>query len=218
MDEDTARALAEFRAERDGEKLSYFVEAIIAPEISEEVRQIILDGASWADRTRFLETGPLTGSPRDRMSPDLRRVVGGLLVQERDLLGFDPEEAEVVTDTEPTEAQMQDLAFGWTCCKHVKSNAIVLADDRALVGVGAGQMSRVDATLAAIRKAGDRAEGAVLASDAFFPFPDAVEKAAEAGVTAMIQPGGSKGDESVIKAANEHGIAMVFTGARHFRH
>ena len=124
----------------------------------------------------------------------------------------------VVTDRKPTEAEMNALRFAWTVVKHVKSNAILLAQGDVVVGVGAGQMSRVDSSVIAVRKAGERTRGAVLASDAFFPFRDAIDVAAEAGVTAAIQPGGSKGDENVIEAANEHGMAMVFTGMRHFRH
>jgi phosphoribosylaminoimidazolecarboxamide formyltransferase/IMP cyclohydrolase len=113
---------------------------------------------------------------------------------------------------------MVDLRFAWAICRHVKSNAIVLAKEQALVGVGAGQMSRVDAVEIAIRKAGPRAVGAVLASDAFFPFEDSIHRAAEAGVAAVIQPGGSRRDDEVIAACNEHGMPMIFTGRRHFRH
>ena len=131
---------------------------------------------------------------------------------------LDRDKLKVVTRTAPTEEQLADLEFAWLCCKHVKSNAIVLAKDRMLVGVGAGQMSRVDATIIAVRKAGERARDSVLASDAFFPFPDSVERAAQAGVKAIIQPGGSKGDQAVIEEADRLGIAMVLTGTRHFRH
>ena len=113
---------------------------------------------------------------------------------------------------------MADLRFAWEMVRHVKSNAIVLCKDRMLLGTGAGQMSRVDSTEIAIKKAGDRAEGSVLGSDAFFPFPDSIEKAAAAGVTAVIQPGGSKNDEASIAACNQHGMAMIFTGRRHFKH
>ena len=129
-----------------------------------------------------------------------------------------PDELRVVTDREPTGDEMESLLFGWRVVKHVRSNAIVLTRGTETVGIGAGQMSRVDASVLAVWKAGDRAKGSVLASDAFFPMRDAVEAAAEAGVTAIIQPGGSKGDEEVVAAANESGIAMVFTGLRHFRH
>ncbi len=123
-----------------------------------------------------------------------------------------------MSSREPTAAEWRDLLFAWTIAWRVKSNAIVLVRDGATVGVGAGQMSRVDAAWIATRKAGDRAAGAVLASDAFFPFPDALEVAADAGATAVIHPGGSVGDDEVLQAAEEHGMAVVVTGRRHFRH
>jgi len=127
-------------------------------------------------------------------------------------------ELKVVTKKKPTKAQIYSLLFGWKVAKHVKSNAIVLANERATVGIGAGQMSRVDSCRLAVMKAGASARGTVLASDAFFPFRDGVDVAAAAGVTAIIQPGGSLRDQEVIRAADEAGIAMVFTGTRHFRH
>ena len=127
-------------------------------------------------------------------------------------------ELKVVTEVAPTPEQIKSLLFAWKMVKHVKSNAILLAQGERTVGIGAGQMSRVDSSIIAARKAGDKAKGSVLASDAFFPMRDGVDAAAEAGVVAIIQPGGSKGDEEVIKAANEHKMAMVFTGVRHFRH
>src|SRR4030095_311867 len=136
----------------------------------------------------------------------------------RDASGDDFGDAKVVTKRPPTAAEMADLKFAWTVCKHVKSNAIVLAKGGMVVGVGAGQMSRVDAVQQAAKKAGDRANGAALASDAFFPFPDNVHEAAKAGVTAIVQPGGSKKDADSIAACDQHGVAMVFTGVRHFRH
>jgi phosphoribosylaminoimidazolecarboxamide formyltransferase/IMP cyclohydrolase len=125
---------------------------------------------------------------------------------------------QVVTDAKPTAAQMTDLRFAWEMVRHVKSNAIVLCKDRMLLGTGAGQMSRVDSTEIAIKKAGQRAEGSVLGSDAFFPFPDSIDRAAAAGVAAIIQPGGSKNDEATIAACNRYGIPMIFTGRRHFKH
>jgi phosphoribosylaminoimidazolecarboxamide formyltransferase/IMP cyclohydrolase len=146
----------------------------------------------------------------------LRSVQAGVLVQERD--AFNEEEWRVVTAREPTAEEREGLEFAWRVVKHVRSNAIVLARGQATVGVGAGQMSRVDAVRLAVAKASDRAAGSVLASDAFFPFPDGVEEAARAGVTAVVQPGGSVRDDQVIAAANAAGLAMVFTGRRHFRH
>ena len=214
----TAELIAEYRAEIGGEKTSFFVEVVIAPEIQEDAMKLLQEKAGWGERTRFLETGDFVGVQLDESAKDMRRIVGGMLVQDRDLQGFNPSAVECVTDVEPTEEQMEDLEFAWMCCKHVKSNAITLVKDNMLVGAGAGQMSRVDATIISIRKAGDRVDGSVLASDAFFPFPDAVEKAADAGVKAIIQPGGSKGDEKVIETCNQRGIPMVFTGQRHFRH
>jgi len=218
LDVETAQHIANFRAEINGERAAYFVEAVIAPAIQEDAMELIHEETGWGERTRFLETGELDPGQTETTSQDLRRVVGGLLVQQRDMAGFDREGLEVATDAEPNSDQMRDLGFAWVCCKHVKSNAITLAKDGMLVGAGAGQMSRVDATIISIRKAGDRAKGSVLASDAFFPFPDAVEKAAEAGVEAIIQPGGAKNDEAVAEAAEECGIPMVMTGTRHFRH
>jgi phosphoribosylaminoimidazolecarboxamide formyltransferase/IMP cyclohydrolase len=147
-----------------------------------------------------------------------RCLEGGVLMQEADVL-TDPEELwQVVTQKNPSAAQMADLRFAWEIVRHVKSNAIVLAKDCMLLGAGAGQMSRVDSTNIAIQKAGDRSTGSVLASDAFFPFPDSIEAAAAAGVSAVIQPGGSKKDDEVIAACNNKGIPMIFTGRRHFKH
>jgi phosphoribosylaminoimidazolecarboxamide formyltransferase/IMP cyclohydrolase len=149
---------------------------------------------------------------------DVRAIQGGALVQDRDLVIETAAEWKVVSSREPTPQERRDLAFAWTVAWRVKSNAIVLAKDGATVGIGAGQMSRVDAAWIATRKAGDRARGAVLASDAFFPFPDALEVAADAGVTAAAHPGGSKGDDAVLAAAEALGMAVVLTGRRHFRH
>jgi phosphoribosylaminoimidazolecarboxamide formyltransferase / IMP cyclohydrolase len=150
--------------------------------------------------------------------PDVRPIPGGALIQDRDLVSERPEDWKVVSSRQPTEQERRDLAFAWTVAWRVKSNAIVLAKDGATVGVGAGQMSRVDAAWIAVRKAGGRAQGAAMASDAFFPFPDAVEVAAEAGVTAVVHPGGSMRDEETLAAAEARGMAVVITGRRHFRH
>jgi phosphoribosylaminoimidazolecarboxamide formyltransferase/IMP cyclohydrolase len=153
-----------------------------------------------------------------RSSLDLRPIAGGVLVQGADEIAEDPAEWRTVTEREPSAVEREDLVFAWKAAKHIKSNAIVFAKDRALVGMGAGQPNRVVSVHLSQRIAGDKAAGAVLASDAFFPFPDNIELAAEAGVTAIVQPGGSVRDEEVIAAADQAGLAMLFTGVRHFRH
>ncbi len=192
-----------------------FVECVVAPGYSAEAFRILTTRPSWKKNVRLLRTGPL-GGPRPGL--DLRRVDGGLLVQTRDAGGDDFASAKVVTKRPPTETELADLRFAWRVCKHVKSNAIVLASAGRVVGVGAGQMSRVDSVEIAVRKAGERSRGSVLASDAFFPFRDNVDAAARAGVTAIVQPGGSMRDADSVAACDEHGLAMVFTGVRHFRH
>ena len=147
--------------------------------------------------------------------------MGGLLVQDRDIDLEDRSEMEVVTERKPSEAEWGEMLFGWKVCKHVRSNAIVLSKDLASVGIGAGQMSRVDSVRLAIEKArdaGSTLEGAALASDAFFPFADGPQLAVEAGITSIIQPGGSKRDMDVVEAADAAGISMVFTHRRHFKH
>jgi phosphoribosylaminoimidazolecarboxamide formyltransferase/IMP cyclohydrolase len=149
---------------------------------------------------------------------DVRSLDGGLLVQTPDAVSLDREGWRVATRRSPNEDEWRDLAFAWQVCAVVSSNAIVVAKGEVAVGVGAGQQSRVDAARIAVRKADGRARGGAAASDAFFPFRDGVDAVAEAGVTAVIQPGGSVRDEAVVAAANEHGIAMVLTGERHFRH
>jgi phosphoribosylaminoimidazolecarboxamide formyltransferase/IMP cyclohydrolase len=141
-----------------------------------------------------------------------------MLVQESDLLDDPTDQWRVVTSKHPDPSLDAELAFSWAIVRHIKSNAIAVTRDRALYGAGAGQMSRVDSVEIALQKAGQRAQGAVLASDAFFPFPDSIHRAAQAGIAAVIQPGGSKRDDEVIAACNECGIAMVFTGRRHFKH
>jgi phosphoribosylaminoimidazolecarboxamide formyltransferase/IMP cyclohydrolase len=189
-----------------------FVECVIAPEYDDTALSLL---KGWKKNVRLLKTGPLSGPPQGL---DYRRVDGGLLVQTRDVGADDPTKWEVKTKRQPTQAERDALWFAWLACKHVKSNAIVLASGTQLVGVGAGQMSRVVSVEIAIKKAGDKAKGSVLASDAFFPFPDNVELAAAAGVTAIVQPGGSVKDADSIAACDKHGLAMLFTGVRHFRH
>ncbi|MCZ6690673.1 MAG: bifunctional phosphoribosylaminoimidazolecarboxamide formyltransferase/IMP cyclohydrolase [Planctomycetota bacterium] len=185
-----------------------FVEALIAPEVNDEVVEI-LRSARWGKSLRIVEAGP--ASPRYEM----RSISGGYLLQ----TGASPTpDDKVQSSRAPTDQEWKDLRFAWGVVRHVKSNAIVFASEGATVGIGGGQMSRVDSVHIAVRKAGDRAKGAVLASDGFFPFPDGLEAAAAAGVTAAIQPGGSKRDPEVIEAANRLGVALVHTGVRHFLH
>ncbi|WP_437225800.1 bifunctional phosphoribosylaminoimidazolecarboxamide formyltransferase/IMP cyclohydrolase [Planctomicrobium sp. SH661] len=193
-----------------------FIEAIIAPGYSLEALEILKTRPKWKNNVRLLSCHD-SGSAQ-ALSLDYRRVAGGLLVQTRDDQPDPESEYKVVTERAPTEAELIDLKFAWKVCKHVKSNAIVLAKGGMIIGVGAGQMSRVDSSMIASHKAGDRSRGSVIASDAFFPFRDGIDAAAKAGVTAAIQPGGSRNDEEVIQACNEHGIAMIFTGRRHFKH
>ena len=150
---------------------------------------------------------------------DTKRVIGGLLVQDRDMDLEERSEMQVVTERHPTEDEWGEMLFAWKVCKHVRSNAIVLARDLATVGIGAGQMSRVDSVRLAVEKSqAELLKGAAMASDAFFPFPDGPQLAGEAGITAIIQPGGSRRDHEVVEAADNAGIAMVFTRRRHFRH
>jgi phosphoribosylaminoimidazolecarboxamide formyltransferase/IMP cyclohydrolase len=185
-----------------------FTEVVIAPDFNPDTLQIL---------TSKKNLRILRASANLDPEPDLRRVSGGLLLQSPDPRDA-AEDAKVVTKVEPTEQQWADLRFAWIVAKHVKSNAIVLAKDRTAVGVGAGQMSRIEAAELAVKRAGERATGTVGASDAFFPFRDGLDAVVAAGATAVIQPGGSVRDDEVIAAADEHGIPMVFTGRRHFRH
>jgi phosphoribosylaminoimidazolecarboxamide formyltransferase/IMP cyclohydrolase len=195
-----------------------FIECIIAPRFSEAAFQLLTTRPTWKKSVRLLQTGPLQPQGTRPPALDYRRVDGGLLVQTRDATADDFAQLRVVTKRPPAASELADLRFAWIVCKHVKSNAILLAKDRMEVGVGAGQMSRVDSVQIAVRKAGDRACGSVLASDAFFPFRDNIDEAAKAGITAIIQPGGSMRDQDSIQACDEHGLAMVLTGTRHFRH
>jgi phosphoribosylaminoimidazolecarboxamide formyltransferase / IMP cyclohydrolase len=187
---------------------SVFTEILVAPGFTEEAREIL----SARPNVRVLIAGLL-----DRPALSSKYVTGGVLLQASDAVE-DDSEYRVVTETHPSPQQMGDLIFAWRVARVVKSNAIVLAKDGATVGVGAGQMSRVDSSEIAVRKAGKRAQGAAAASDAFFPFADGVEALAEAGIEAVIQPGGSVRDDEVVEAANRQGLAMVFTGRRHFLH
>jgi len=193
-----------------------FVEAIIAPGYTEEAFVALTTRPKWKASVRLMKCPGLI-APREVLR-DFRRVSGGLLVQDSDT-AVDPEsEWKVVTERAPTEAELIDLRFAWSVCRHVKSNAIVFAKQGAVIGVGAGQMSRVDSVMIAAHKSQGRSAGGVVASDAFFPFRDGLDLAAKAGITAAIQPGGSRNDPEVIAACNEQGVAMIFTGRRHFRH
>ncbi|HSB73282.1 MAG TPA: bifunctional phosphoribosylaminoimidazolecarboxamide formyltransferase/IMP cyclohydrolase [Candidatus Methylomirabilis sp.] len=191
-----------------------FVEAIIAPGFHPEALAILREKKN----IRLLELPPAGQEPTASGQYDMRRVSGGMLVQERDAADLDPASLRLVTKRAPSSPETRALRFAWKVAKHVKSNAIVLASEDATVGVGAGQMSRVDSAKLAVMKANFPTTGTALASDAFFPFRDGVDAAAAAGVTSVIQPGGSVRDAEVIAAADEHGIAMLFTGMRHFRH
>jgi len=189
-----------------------FVEAIIAPGYGPEALSIL----SSKKNLRVLAAEPIEPD-KDWARYEMKRVAGGILIQEIDGILLGPE-SRIVSSRRPTEREHRDLLFAWRVAKHVKSNAIVLAEGGRTVGVGAGQMSRVDSVKLSIQKAQPAARGTVLASDAFFPFRDGVDEAAKAGVTAIIQPGGSVRDPEVIQAADENQIAMIFTGLRHFKH
>ncbi len=191
----------------------HFVECVIAPSYSAQALAIL----TKKKNIRLLRT---KGELRQDEIPELKmkKVKGGLLVQTADTKPLDPGTLKVVSKRAPTAEETKSMLFAWKVCKHVWSNAIILAKGRQVVGIGAGQMSRVDSSMIAGHKAGEKARGSVMASDAFFPFRDGVDEAAKVGVTAVIQPGGSIRDEEVIKAADEHNMAMVFTGVRIFRH
>ena len=205
VDGETAAAIAET-----------FFEVVIAPGFTAEA----LAKLSAKKALRLLEV-PLLGDHRNTWTPEpreIRTIPGGLLVQSRDLAAAEVASWRTVTKRAPTEAELRALGFAWSVVKHVKSNAIVFAKEDVTVGIGMGQTNRVDSVRIAAGRAGEKAKGAVLAGDAFFPFPDGLEAAIAAGVTAVAQPGGSVRDNEVIAAADAHGIAMVFTGVRHFRH
>lgn len=192
-----------------------FIEAIIAPDFSPQALEVLTTKPKWRANVRLMKVGPLESA---RAHWAYRFLEGGVLVQEADIWPDPEDQWRVVTQVEPSPDQWAELRFAWAIVRHVKSNAIVVTKDRMLLGAGAGQMSRVDSVEIAIKKAGDRVKGAVLASDAFFPFADSIELAAQAGIAAVIQPGGSVRDHEVIEACNRHGIPMIFTGRRHFKH
>jgi phosphoribosylaminoimidazolecarboxamide formyltransferase/IMP cyclohydrolase len=193
-----------------------FYEVIIAPEYEEEALNVLKQRRDVRILLMGSQDGSSGGAAKSKL--DFRRVGGGMIVQTPDNLPDSEMSLRTVTKREPTEKEMEDLLFAWRAVKHVKSNAIVLAKDSMLLGMGAGQPNRVTSVKIALEKAEERARGSVLGSDAFFPFPDGVELAGKGGVTAIIQPGGSVRDEEAIETANKYNIAMVFTGVRHFRH
>ncbi|MBN1879532.1 bifunctional phosphoribosylaminoimidazolecarboxamide formyltransferase/IMP cyclohydrolase [bacterium] len=201
VDPDTARRLND----------AHFLEVIAAPDFD-------MDSLTLLKKKKNRRLVRLTESIGDDQPLDVRLLHNGALIQTTDRSPDNRESFKTVTKVHPTESEWADLLFGWTVCRAVKSNAIVCARDTRAIGVGAGQMSRVDSVAIALTKAGDSARGGILASDAFFPFSDSVDLAARAGIKALIQPGGSKGDPEVIAACDTHGIAMVFTGIRHFKH
>ncbi|MFB6085457.1 MAG: bifunctional phosphoribosylaminoimidazolecarboxamide formyltransferase/IMP cyclohydrolase [Halodesulfurarchaeum sp.] len=193
-----------------------YKEVVVAPAYTDGALEVLREEADL----RVLRVGDLDGASLGQVE---KPILGGRLVQDRDEQTLQPEHLETVTEREPTDAEVESLLFAWQTVKHVKSNAIVLAEGTETVGIGMGQASRIDAVELATKKAerdadGKTAAGSVMASDAFFPFPDGIELAAEAGIEAVIQPGGSVNDDSVIEAADDHGLAMVFTGTRAFRH
>ena len=192
-----------------------FIEAIVAPDFAAEAVGMLTSRPKWKANVRLMQVGRLDDPP-----PPLQRrfISGGMLVQDADRTTNSPLQWKTVTETKVEDEMWDDVSFAWEMVRHVKSNAIVLGKDTSLIGVGAGQMSRVDSVEIAIDKAGDRADGSILASDAFFPFPDSIEAAADAGVVAVIQPGGSRRDQEVIDACNDRGLPMIFTGRRHFKH
>jgi phosphoribosylaminoimidazolecarboxamide formyltransferase / IMP cyclohydrolase len=196
----------------------FFAELIISPKFNEDAVEIIRTLKTWGGRVRLIETGPINRSKIDRSEYDVRHIVGGMLLQQRDLVGWEPDVLTYPTKAKPTTEQLEDLRVAWLVAKHTKSNTIILVRNKRVLGVGAGQMNRVESGLLAMKQAGKEAKDAVMASDAFFPFPDNVENAAQNGIAAIVQPGGSQKDPEVIAAADKHGIAMVFTGKRHFRH
>ncbi len=193
------------------EILKNFVEVIVAPGYEPAALELL----AKKKNIRAMEM-PDAGAGNTEL--DIKKIGGGLLVQDADRLTLDPEKLKVVTEAKPDDSMLNALKFAWVVAKHVKSNAIVYARGQETVGVGAGQMSRVDSARLAVEKANKEVKGCVMASDAFFPFRDSVDAAAQSGITAIIQPGGSIRDQEVIDAANEHGMAMVFTGIRHFKH
>ena len=192
-----------------------FVEAIIAPSFETDALEVLTTKPKWGSNVRLLHVGSLEVPPSRW---NFRPLEGGALLQETDTQSDPENQWTVATEKKPEQSIWGDIRFAWEIVRHVKSNAIVLAKEGMLLGAGAGQMSRIDAVEIAIKKAGNRIGGSVLASDAFFPFPDSIDLISEHGIRAVIQPGGSRSDEAVIEACNKYGIPMIFTGRRHFKH
>ena len=203
-DESTAKEIAE----------AGFMECIIAPGYGKEALKLLTEKKNL----RILEVEFNKEIASANTDLDVKKIIGGALFQEKDTIDIGKKNLKVVTKRRPLDNEIDSLYFAWKVVKHVKSNAIVLCQDKKTVGIGAGQMSRIDAVMIAIRKAGSRAKGSVLASDAFFPMPDSIDAASQAGVSSIIQPGGSIADKDVIETADRAGISMVFTGMRHFKH
>ena len=201
--EDVAREIVEVNKQ--------FIEVVIAPDYDEGALKIF----ATKENARILRTGGINPAGGD---PDIRAVEGGVVMQTIDTVAEDPETFTVPTKTAPTDEQLKALLFAWRCCKCVKSNAVILTKGTHTVGIGGGQPNRVNSARIAVEQAGEEAKGAVAASDAFLPFPDTLEVLRDAGVTALIQPGGSIRDDLSIECADEAGMPMVFTGHRHFRH
>jgi phosphoribosylaminoimidazolecarboxamide formyltransferase/IMP cyclohydrolase len=199
IDASTAKALTQI-----------FLECVVAPGCEPEAQEIL----NAKSKVRVLILPELKEGPAETV----KAIAGGFLVQTSDNIIANSDQWKVVTEKQPTPAQLEELLFAWKICKHVKSNAIVVSRDRATLGVGAGQMNRVGSVKIALEQAGEKAQGAVLASDGFFPFDDSVRTAAAAGIGAIVQPGGSLRDQDSINAANELGLVMVLTGIRHFLH
>ena len=206
VDEATAEVLCE---------PGLFIEAIVAPDFEAGAVGMLTTRPRWRENVRLMQVGRLDDPPPPTQ---FRFINGGMLVQDADRMTSAPLQWSTPTKTQVPDELWDDISFGWEMVRHVKSNAIVLAKDTSLIGVGAGQMSRVDSVEISIDKAGDRARGGILASDAFFPFPDSIEAAADAGIVAIVQPGGSRRDQEVIDACDKHGLPMVMTGRRHFKH
>ncbi len=196
----------------------FFAEVIVAPSFDDDAVEAIRTLKGWGNNVRLMATGKINRAKIDESEFDLRCIVGGMLLQNRDLVAWEKDQLTFPTKVKPTDEQLEDLRVAWITAKHVKSNTITLVKGKKLIGVGAGQMNRVESGLIAFKMAGDDAKGCAMGSDAFFPFPDNIVNAAKAGVACIVQPGGSVKDDEVIAEADKASIAMVFTGKRHFKH